>query len=86
MKDTDGYILDSEDGDINPRDMTKMPNYAGKPVVIRGQNDSGDYYAMVQVKTVGHISQHLSGCRVNYTQEGKQYTQLLHCDYALDMK
>lgn len=89
MKDTNGYILDSMEGDKNvpgSRDMTKMPNYAGKPIVIRGHQDSGDYYAMVKVKIVGHIEKHLSGCRVNYTQGNSKYTQKVHCEYALDMK
>jgi hypothetical protein len=89
MKDTDGYILDSLEGDKNApgaRDMTTMPNYAGKPLVIRGHQDSGDYYAMVRVRIVGHIGEHLGGCRVNYTQGGNRYTQEVHCEYALDMK
>jgi len=89
MKDTNGYILDSEEGDKNvsgSRDMTKMPNYAGKPIVIRSHQDSGDYYAMVKVKVVGRIKKHLSGCRVNYTQGSTKYTQKVHCEYALEMK
>ncbi|MFC8520441.1 hypothetical protein [Streptomyces sp. NPDC057257] len=89
MKDTNGYILDSMEGDKNvpgSRDMTKMPDYAGKPIVIRSHQDSGDYYFMVRVKIVGRIHKHLSGCHVNYTQGGKKYTQKVHCEYALDMK
>ncbi|MGW0584305.1 hypothetical protein ACWD25_52360 [Streptomyces sp. NPDC002920] len=89
MKDTNGYILDSMEGDRNDsgsRDMTKEPNYAGKPIVIRSHKDSGDYYYMVKVKIVGRITKHLSGCRVNYTQGSDTYTQKVHCEYALDMK
>ncbi|MFD4501365.1 hypothetical protein [Streptomyces sp. NPDC058457] len=89
MKDTNGYILDSLEGDTNAagtRDMTTMPDYAGRPIVIRGHHDSGDYYAMVRVRIVGHIREHLSGCRVNYTQGGNRYTQEVRCEYALDMK
>ncbi|MEU6199743.1 hypothetical protein [Streptomyces sp. NPDC047061] len=63
-----------------------MPDHAGRPLVIRGHHDSGDYHAMVRVRIVGHIAEHLSGCRVNYTQGGNRYTQEVHCDYALDMK
>ncbi|GGN32246.1 hypothetical protein GCM10011578_070760 [Streptomyces fuscichromogenes] len=88
-KDTDGYILDSMEGDKNvpgSRDMTTMPDYSGRPLVIRGHADSGDYYAMVRVRVVGRIREHLSGCRVNYTQGGNRYTQEMHCEYALDMK
>lgn len=89
MKDTNGYILDSMEGDKNvpgSRDMTKEPNYAGKPIVIRSHKDSGDYYFMVKVKIVGRIKKHLSGCHVNYTQGTAKYTQKVHCEYALDMK
>ncbi|MFF6993313.1 hypothetical protein [Streptomyces sp. NPDC010273] len=77
MKDTNRYILDSEgDKDVpGSRDMTKMPNYAGKPIVIRSHQDSGDYYAMVKVKVVGRIKKHLSGCRVNYTQGSTKYSE-----------
>ncbi|MER7187830.1 hypothetical protein ABT404_51670 [Streptomyces hyaluromycini] len=88
-KDTNGYILDSMEGEKNvpgSRDMTTMPDYAGRPIVIRGHADSGDYYAMVRVRIVGHIGEHLSGCRVNYTQGGNRYTQEVRCEYALDMK
>lgn len=89
MKDTNGYILDSRDGDPSTPsepDMTKMPNYLGKPIVIRSHGDIGDYYAMVKVKVVGHIGKHLTGCRVSYTQGSEKYTQPVHCEYALDMK
>ncbi|WP_369228006.1 hypothetical protein AB5J52_47935 [Streptomyces sp. R39] len=89
MKDTNGYILGSLEGSKNTagtRDMTKMPNYAGKPVVIRSHHDSGDYYFMAKVKIVGRITKHLSGCRVNYTQGSDKYTQKVRCEYALDMK
>ncbi|MEU9452014.1 hypothetical protein [Streptomyces sp. NPDC048277] len=89
MKDTDGYILDSLEGDKNApgtRDMTTMPDYADKPLVIRGHQDSGDYYFMVTVRIVGHIKKHLTGCRVNYTQGSGKYTQNVRCEYALDMK
>lgn len=89
MKDTNGYILDSRDGDPSTPsepDMTKMPNYLGKPIVIRSHGDTGDYYAMVKVKVVGHIRKHLTGCRVSYTQCSENYTQPVHCAYALDMK
>jgi hypothetical protein len=89
MKDTNGYILDSMDGDRNvpkSQDMTKEPNYAGKPIVIRSHKDSGDYYYTVKVKIVGRIKKHLTGCRVNYTQGNSKYTQRVHCEYALDMK
>ena len=89
MKDTNGYILDSEEEDKNiagSRDMTSMPDYAGKPVVIRSHQDGGDYYFMVKVRIVGRIKKHLSDCRVNYTQGSTEYTQKVRCEYALDMK
>ena len=89
VKDTDGYVLDSDDGDKNApgsRDMTTMPNYAGKPLVIRSHQDSGDYYFMVKVRIVGRIKTHLHSCHVNYTQGGTRYTQQVPCEYALDMK
>ncbi|MEV6510071.1 hypothetical protein [Streptomyces sp. NPDC051642] len=89
MKDTNGYILDSEEGERNipgSRDMTTMPDYAGKPIVIRSHQDSGDYYFMVRVRIVGRIKTHLSDCRVNYIQGSIKYTQKVRCEYALDMK
>ncbi|MCX5256779.1 hypothetical protein OOK27_22020 [Streptomyces canus] len=89
MKETNGYILESRDSDRDTPgspNPAKHPDHAGKPIAIKSHGDSGDYYAMVKVKVVGHITKHLSGCRVNYTQGGDQYTQTVQCEYALDMK
>ncbi|MEU0030816.1 hypothetical protein [Streptomyces sp. NPDC006335] len=86
MKDTKTYILDNLEGDKGSKDMTKIPDHSGKPIVIRSHQDSGDYYFMVKIKIIGRIKKHLSGCRVNYTQGNRKYSQKVHCEYALDMK
>jgi len=85
VNDTDGYILDSQDGLTYPRDMTKMPNYAGKRITVKPHKTS-DRYAMVQAHVTGQVQHHLGGCEVTYSQAGKEYRQTLRCDFALDMK
>ncbi|MFF4908988.1 hypothetical protein ACFY2T_29430 [Streptomyces sp. NPDC001260] len=85
VNDTDGYILDSQDALKDPRDMTKMPNYAGKPITVKPHKRS-DFYAMAAVKVTGRITHHLRTCQITYTQKGKKYRQALRCDFALDMK
>lgn len=85
VDDTDGYILDSQDGIKDPRDMATMPNYAGKPITVKPHKRS-DYYAMVEVHVTGRIQRHLGGCQITYTQKNKKYRQTMRCDFALDMK
>lgn len=85
VNDTDGYILDSQDALKDPRDMTKMPNYAGKPITVKPHKKS-DFYAMAAVKVTGRIQHHLGACQITYSQKGEKYRQTLRCDFALDMK
>ena len=85
VDDTDGYILDNQDDIASPRDMTKMPNYAGKSITVKPHKTS-DRYAMVQAHVIGRVQHHLGGCEVTYSQAGRKYRQNLRCDFALDMK
>ncbi|MGW3289005.1 hypothetical protein ACWDR3_30645 [Streptomyces sp. NPDC001002] len=85
VNDTDGYILDSQDALKDPRDMTRMPNYASKPIAVKPHKRS-DFYAMVAVRVTARVQHHLGGCQINYSQKGKEYRQTLRCDFALDMK
>lgn len=85
VNDTDGYILDSQDALKDPRDMTKMPNYAGNPITVKPHKRS-DFYAMAEVHVTGRIQHHLGECQITYSQKGKKYRQTLRCDFALDMK
>ncbi|MGQ4484089.1 hypothetical protein [Streptomyces sp. SAS_276] len=85
VNDTTGYILDSQDGLKYPRDMTKMPNYAGKPIMVKPHKRS-DFYAMTEVHVTGRVKHHLGSCQITYSQKGKKYRQTLRCDFALDMK
>ncbi|MFK0112570.1 hypothetical protein [Streptomyces sp. NPDC091217] len=85
VNDTNGYIMGSQDGRKYPRDMTKMPNYAGKPITV-GPHKKSDRYAMVEARVIGRVQQHLGGCEVTYSQNGKRYRQTLRCEFALDMK
>lgn len=85
VNDTNGYILDSQDGLKYPRDMTKMPNYAGKPITVR-PHEKSDRYAMAMVRVTGKVQQHLKGCEITYVQNKQKYRQTLSCEFALDMK
>lgn len=85
VDETDGYMLDSQVGLKYPRDMTKVPNHAGKPITVESHKRS-DFYAMVEVHVTGQVQNHLGGCQITYTQKGKKYRQTLRCDFALDMK
>ncbi|WP_200812426.1 hypothetical protein [Streptomyces sp. 3213.3] len=58
---TNGCILDSQDGLKYPRDMTKMPNYAGKPITVEPHKRS-DFYAMAEVHVTGRVKHHLGSC------------------------
>jgi hypothetical protein len=80
--DTDGVVVDYLDGSGYPPDLTKIRNYTGKPITIPKHRTS-DRYAMAAVKVTGRISEHITGCRVNYTQGKHHYTQLLACDFQL---
>ncbi len=86
VDETNGYILDYQDGDGSrgTPNMETMHSYAGQPITIRSHAVS-DSYGYVAIKVVGHITQQLTGCRVNYRQGSHYYTQELHCEYALDM-
>lgn len=66
-------------------ELDKTPNYAAHPYTIK-PGVLSDKYAMVHLHVTGKISQHIKGCEVYYTQDGRSYRQSLNCEFALDMK
>ncbi|MET7612376.1 hypothetical protein ABZX97_14885 [Streptomyces seoulensis] len=43
-----------------------------------------DKYGTVLLEVTGRVRHHLTGCRVEYKQQGVAYHQDFHCEFALD--
>jgi hypothetical protein len=84
VDDTPGYLMGySYKPAQHTPDLSKYPDYSGKPITINAGQTS-DRYIMAKVEITGTVVGSLTGCQLNYTQGSQAYTQTIDCTYGFN--
>ncbi|OEJ94669.1 hypothetical protein [Streptomyces thermolilacinus] len=72
------YLLSNAADSSNPR-FTQLENHIGRPVEVRPRQASGIYY-LARLRITGPVEGNVRGCRYEYEQGSRLYTQTLDCE------
>ncbi|MGW7244558.1 hypothetical protein [Streptomyces sp. NPDC054804] len=76
------YLLAYTGGKYGTKDPASFTNYAGKPIRLKGKQDS-DYYYAAKVMVTGPVHTDLGGCSFWYEQNSRKYKQVLPCQVTI---
>ncbi|MCS0638939.1 hypothetical protein NX801_25480 [Streptomyces sp. LP05-1] len=79
LKDTQGLYLLSREGEEETPKFDRLKDYFNQPVTVRAKNSSDIYY-LVRLKVKGRVTGNVKGCRFEYEQGSRRYTQTLRCE------
>jgi hypothetical protein len=82
VNETQGQLMAAYIGENDKNDYLYFPTHPISGISIAPGAES-PYYPVVLVKLVGRVSADLSGCLVNYRQDGRSLHQTLHCVFTL---
>ncbi|MEV0090414.1 hypothetical protein [Streptomyces sp. NPDC050738] len=82
LEETDGLALLTRRGDSGMPDFDKLKNHLDEVIQVPGKSASETYY-VAHVKITGPMNANFHGCKFDYQQGSRKYTQTVNCEASL---
>ncbi|WP_455361629.1 hypothetical protein [Streptomyces sp. SYSU K21746] len=81
-QDTQGVPLLAPEGEPGLPEFASLKNYASEPFKVKPAEYSDIFY-VAHLEVTGQIEKNIRGCRFEYEQDRKKYTQVVDCEAEL---